>query len=166
LTSALDGSEWSASRPGRLTPRERPRVTHWIGGWVDLRTSLDLVVEEKDSQPLPGLETPIIQPVAQCYTTVLSLLLNLSRYFSKSVIIGIRTLFPEPTNITFYRKEKHYVRHSDHCSRMTPHFRETDMDGRIISTRILEKKVMKMLDRFICLRICSSVNILLNIYVP
>jgi len=49
---------------------------------------------------------------------------------------------------------------------MTPHFRETDMDGRIISTRILEKKVMKMLDRFICLRICSSVNILLNIYVP
>jgi len=23
LTSALDGGEWSASRPGRFTPRER-----------------------------------------------------------------------------------------------------------------------------------------------
>jgi hypothetical protein len=29
--------------------------------------------EEKNSQPLLGLEPPIIQPVAQCYTTELSL---------------------------------------------------------------------------------------------
>jgi hypothetical protein len=28
--------------------------------------------EEKNSQPLPGLETPIIQPVAQRYNTDLS----------------------------------------------------------------------------------------------
>jgi hypothetical protein len=28
--------------------------------------------EEKNSEPLPGLEPPIIQPVAQCYTTELS----------------------------------------------------------------------------------------------
>jgi hypothetical protein len=28
--------------------------------------------EEKNSQPLPGLEHPIIQPVAQRYTTELS----------------------------------------------------------------------------------------------
>jgi hypothetical protein len=34
LTSALDGGEWSASRPGRLTPRERAPGTYWIGGWV------------------------------------------------------------------------------------------------------------------------------------
>jgi hypothetical protein len=31
--------------------------------------------EEKNSQPLSGLEPPIIQPVAQCYDTELSLLL-------------------------------------------------------------------------------------------
>jgi hypothetical protein len=31
LTSALDGGEWSASRPGRFTPRERAPGTHWIG---------------------------------------------------------------------------------------------------------------------------------------
>jgi hypothetical protein len=34
LTSAVDGGEWSASRPGRFTPRERAPGTHWIGGWV------------------------------------------------------------------------------------------------------------------------------------
>jgi hypothetical protein len=34
LTSALDGGEWSASRPGRFTPRERAPGTHWIRGWV------------------------------------------------------------------------------------------------------------------------------------
>jgi hypothetical protein len=31
--------------------------------------------EEKNSHPLPGLETPIIQPVTQRYTTELSRLL-------------------------------------------------------------------------------------------
>jgi hypothetical protein len=41
LTSALVGGEWSASRPGRFTPRERAPVSHWIGGWVDPRTDLD-----------------------------------------------------------------------------------------------------------------------------
>jgi hypothetical protein len=41
LTSALAGGEWSASRPGRFTPGDRAPGTHWIGGWVDPRTSLD-----------------------------------------------------------------------------------------------------------------------------
>jgi hypothetical protein len=34
LTSALDGGEWSASRPGRFNPRSRAHRTHWIGGCV------------------------------------------------------------------------------------------------------------------------------------
>jgi len=34
LTSELDGGEWSASRPGHFTPRERTPGTHWLGGWV------------------------------------------------------------------------------------------------------------------------------------
>jgi hypothetical protein len=37
LTSALHGGEWSASLPGRFTPRERAPGTHWIGGWVGPR---------------------------------------------------------------------------------------------------------------------------------
>jgi hypothetical protein len=43
LTSALHGGEWSASRPGRFTPRERASGTHWIGGWVGPRAVLDAV---------------------------------------------------------------------------------------------------------------------------
>jgi hypothetical protein len=34
LTSALDGDEWSASRPGCFTPWEAAPGTHWIGGLV------------------------------------------------------------------------------------------------------------------------------------
>jgi len=34
LTSTIDGDEWSASRSGRFTPRERAPGTHWIGSWV------------------------------------------------------------------------------------------------------------------------------------
>jgi hypothetical protein len=34
LTSALAGGEWSASRPGRLTPEERaPVPVGWEAGW-------------------------------------------------------------------------------------------------------------------------------------
>jgi hypothetical protein len=41
-TSALDGGEWSASRPGRaLAPRERTPDTHCTGGWVGPRAGLD-----------------------------------------------------------------------------------------------------------------------------
>jgi hypothetical protein len=47
LTSALDGGELSASRPGRFTPRERVHSTHWIGGWVGPRSVLDTVVKRK-----------------------------------------------------------------------------------------------------------------------
>jgi hypothetical protein len=71
LTSALDGGEWSASRPGRFTPRERAPGTHWIGGWVGPRAVLDAVVKRKiptshwESNP----RTSIVQPVAQHYTT-------------------------------------------------------------------------------------------------
>jgi hypothetical protein len=70
LTSALDGGEWSASRPGHFTSRERVAGTHWIGGWVGPRAVLDAVVKRKipshrrESNP----RTPIVQPVAQRYT--------------------------------------------------------------------------------------------------
>jgi hypothetical protein len=41
LPSALDGGEWSASRPCRFTPGERAPGTHWIGGWVGPGAGLD-----------------------------------------------------------------------------------------------------------------------------
>jgi hypothetical protein len=70
LTSALVGGEWSASRPGHFSCRERGSVTHWIGGWVGPRTVLDAVVKRKIPSPRreSNPRTPIVQPVAQRYT--------------------------------------------------------------------------------------------------
>jgi hypothetical protein len=51
LTLALDGGEWSASCPSPLTPRERALGTHWIGGWVGPRASLDMVLKRKIPKP-------------------------------------------------------------------------------------------------------------------
>jgi hypothetical protein len=69
LTLALDGGEWSGSRPDRFTPRERAPGTHWIGGWVGPRAVLDTVVKRKIPSPCQeSNRTPIVQPVAQRYT--------------------------------------------------------------------------------------------------
>jgi len=47
LTFALDGDEWSASRSGRFTPRERTPGTHCIGGCMGPRSGLDAGWGEK-----------------------------------------------------------------------------------------------------------------------
>jgi hypothetical protein len=49
-----------------------------MGDWVGLGTGLDAVTNKNNSQPLPGLEPPIIQPIAQRYTTELSQLIFLT----------------------------------------------------------------------------------------
>jgi hypothetical protein len=70
LTSALDGGEWSASRPGRFTPTERKPCTHWIGGWVGPRACLDTVSMRKIPSPRRDVnpDHPIVQPVVSRYT--------------------------------------------------------------------------------------------------
>jgi hypothetical protein len=49
--SALDGDEWSASRPFRFTPWERAPDTHWIGGLVDRTAGLAAVEKRKIAYP-------------------------------------------------------------------------------------------------------------------
>jgi hypothetical protein len=91
LTSALDGGEWSASRSGLFTPRERATLTHWIGGWVGLRAVPDAVVKRKILSPRQeSPRTPIIQPAAQRYTDwAITALLWYMKYDSlKSVSSG------------------------------------------------------------------------------
>jgi hypothetical protein len=51
LTSALDGSEWSASRPDRFTPGERDPGTNRIGCWVGPRAGLFTVVKRQIPNP-------------------------------------------------------------------------------------------------------------------
>jgi hypothetical protein len=47
LTSALDGSEWLASRPCRYTPGARDHGTRWIGGWLSRKLSVDAEKKRK-----------------------------------------------------------------------------------------------------------------------
>jgi hypothetical protein len=70
LTFALDGSEWSASRPGRFTPRERPPGAHWIGGWAGPRAGLNAASKSKisNSRRESNPRTLIVQPVDNRYT--------------------------------------------------------------------------------------------------
>jgi hypothetical protein len=70
LNSALDGGEWSASRPGRFTPKERAPAAPWIGGWVGRKAVLDTVVKRRIPSPRRewNSRTPIVLPVAQRYT--------------------------------------------------------------------------------------------------
>jgi hypothetical protein len=86
-TSALDGGEWSASSPGRFSPRERATGTHWIGGWVGPRAVLDAVVKRKIPSPCRDSNPPIIQPVAQRYTIELSQLWAVISYFLRLLLL-------------------------------------------------------------------------------
>jgi hypothetical protein len=61
LTSALDGGELSASRPGHFTPD-----TNWIGGWVGPRCGLDLW--RRENLAPARKRTPVVQPVARRHT--------------------------------------------------------------------------------------------------
>jgi hypothetical protein len=47
LTSALDGVSGQRHAPAAIYSRERTPDTHWIGGWVGLRPSLDTEAREK-----------------------------------------------------------------------------------------------------------------------
>jgi hypothetical protein len=62
LTSALDGGEWLASRPGRFIPKERAPVTLSIGGWVVPRAGLDAVMKKKFPAPAETRDSPSTSP--------------------------------------------------------------------------------------------------------
>jgi hypothetical protein len=59
--------------PAALPPREWHLLDMRLGG---PQSRSGRCSEEKNSHPLPGLELPIIQPVAQSYTAELSRLLS------------------------------------------------------------------------------------------
>jgi hypothetical protein len=55
FTSALDGCEWSVSRPSHFTPGEKVPSIHCMEGWVDPRAGLE-DVEKRKFLTLPELE--------------------------------------------------------------------------------------------------------------
>jgi hypothetical protein len=58
-SGCIVGGEWSASRPGRFTPRKRTPGTYCRGGWVEPRTRLD-DVEKRKFVTLPELELRLL----------------------------------------------------------------------------------------------------------
>jgi hypothetical protein len=67
ITSALDRGEWSASCPGRFTSREIAPGIHYVEGYVDARTCLD-VMERRKISPFSGNRTSIVKSIAYRYT--------------------------------------------------------------------------------------------------
>jgi hypothetical protein len=101
LTSALDGGEWSTSRPGCFTP-----CTHWIGGWVGPRGGLDAV--KWKSCPARN-RTWAAQPVA--------IPTELSRLTSS--LLGVNNLLTTYVSNTVWRKSKASII-IDHSVRAKP----------------------------------------------
>jgi hypothetical protein len=68
LTSALDGGEWSASRPGRALPpgKEPPVPIGQEAGWA-AEAVWTQRLEEKSSAPV-GDRTPVVQSVVRYCT--------------------------------------------------------------------------------------------------
>jgi hypothetical protein len=69
LISELVGGEWSASLPGRLTPREKVPGILWIAGWVNPSAGLNDVKKTK-SLTLPGLELRTLRSSVAILTTL------------------------------------------------------------------------------------------------
>jgi hypothetical protein len=73
--------------PAASPPRKQPPGTHWIGSWVGPRAGLDMVVKSKIPRPCWDLNPPIIQAIAQHYTSELSQLLH---YFIIDIIYVLK----------------------------------------------------------------------------
>jgi hypothetical protein len=58
---ALDGGEWSTSRPDRFTPGTNSG-TNLIGSWEGPRTGLHVTEEKESFLPLPGYEPQTALP--------------------------------------------------------------------------------------------------------
>jgi hypothetical protein len=83
LTSALDGGEWSASRPNCFTPEKRAPGNHWTGNWASLRAGLN-AVEKKNSLTPAGNRAQAVQAVA--------IPTELTQLLLRSVRVGCRYL--------------------------------------------------------------------------
>jgi hypothetical protein len=129
LTSALDGNEWSASRPGRFTSRERAPGTHWIEGWVDAVVKRKIRSHRRDSNP----RTLIVQPIAQRYTdwaiTVLiitrktTLLQCMYLFYNRDDVFSSRSWHEKKRNLELYSWHKwRYVESHNVMNPLFNHF--------------------------------------------
>jgi hypothetical protein len=74
LTSALDGGEWSTSRPGCFTAGEIDPSSHWIGGWVGPKVGLDRLQKRHESLHCSCWESNVGHPACSLVTILTELL--------------------------------------------------------------------------------------------
>jgi hypothetical protein len=91
LTSVLYGRDWSASLPGGFITRERAADIRFIGGWVGLRTGLDVMANEKSS--CPYRESNPCRPARSLVTMLTEISRLLIRLQVVSVVQVSRTEF-------------------------------------------------------------------------
>jgi hypothetical protein len=84
LTMALVRDEWSASRPGRFTSGVRAPGTHWIGGWVGLRPSLD--VEKRKFWPYWASNSSVFQPFSSYTDCAFQVLITTARVTTENEV--------------------------------------------------------------------------------
>jgi hypothetical protein len=66
LTSVLDGVSDQGHKPEAIYPRERTPITHWRGGYLDLRAGFDTEAR-RNLLPLPGMEPRLSVTKIKCY---------------------------------------------------------------------------------------------------
>jgi hypothetical protein len=76
-TSTLDGMSIQNHSPAALYPGEWTSGTHWTGGWVGPRASLDTEARGKIRLPLPRIE--LLSPGRPVHSQTLSCLTRVSQ---------------------------------------------------------------------------------------
>jgi hypothetical protein len=96
-TLALDGGEWSASRPGSVLPPRKDPGTHRTGGCVGPRAGLDTEARGKILClcRVSNLDSPVIQSIARHYTAWATRFL-LNRWYLPKSLQGVTTRRPTP----------------------------------------------------------------------
>jgi hypothetical protein len=73
------GGDWSASRPGRFTHKERVFGTICIGGWVGSRASLDDLEKRSWAYRDSNSEPSVVQPITSRNTDYATLYHNITK---------------------------------------------------------------------------------------
>jgi hypothetical protein len=81
LTSAVDGSEWSASRLGRVLAPGKDTHIRWIRGWVGPRAGRNAEARRKVILSLPRIEHRSCSPWSHTVLTELPRLFDLNEHF-------------------------------------------------------------------------------------
>jgi hypothetical protein len=83
---ALGGGDWSASRPGCFIPMEIAAGTHWIGGCVSPRASLEISLagfEPRMLSPQPVATSAPIHTTGPLYNIVIVTFTSTITYMGK-----------------------------------------------------------------------------------